>query len=671
MSEYSKTSSGASHRFIFAVVVTFAVIVILSTWFVIKESRSDSLKLLTSQGTAFTEALAQAAENAIISESFYELLLQKRFNELTVEIVTIDYKSDEQELVRFALNHNLFSVSIFDKNSDLITAGIAGGIRSQLPEFVYGEVEELFENQETNYFLLLEQGDTPGDAVHYYLELTNDLEHVIALAIDAQYYISALSETQIGFLIQNMSREKGVEYILYQTNEGIIFASEKPGDILAIESDPFLQQALKQDTISNRIFEFQEKNVLELVRPFTIDNYPIGLFRVGLSLDGYYSVSRGFDFQMITVSVILFGLLLVVVLYLSGRVKRKELSRQYKQIKSITDKIFEEMRTGVAVIDNSGTITLCNNSFDRIIGKKDCIGNKWSKLIPPNDKLLSNIIELSSVEGDSETTNIFGGEQKTLLVSASQLSSDSKDNSTIVVIYNITRMKNFEKEAARKERLSEMGDLAAGVAHEIRNPLNTISIAAQRLAGEFKPQENSEEFVSFTKQIRSETMRLNEIITKFLALAKDRQVKFEKIDLSKLMEEFVSFILPEAEKLQIDIIANIGTDLSVEMNPDDLQKVLSNLFNNAKEAFDNQPEKKISISAFGKDDKVMIKFEDNGPGIPKENYDKVFTPYFTTKEAGTGLGLPTVYKIISELGGEVKVTESQLGGAGVEITLSR
>ncbi|RKX18269.1 MAG: hypothetical protein DRP35_09545, partial [Candidatus Zixiibacteriota bacterium] len=369
--------------------------------------------------------------------------------------------------------------------------------------------------------------------------------------------------------------------------------------------------------------------------------------------------------QIITFAIILFGLLVIASLYLRGREKRKEISQQYQQIKSVTDKIFDEMRTGVAVLDNIGTISLCNHAFDAIWGVRECIGSKWSDIIPEDDIILNDLLENNERGSESEITNIFNGVTKTLLISSSKI--EANPDSTVIVVYDITKLKQYEKDSARKERISELGDLAAGVAHEIRNPLNTISIATQRLAAEFEPTDNKQEYHDFTSQIKSETKRLNEIITKFLALTHDHKKYNNKINLSEILEGFIKFISHETNQLKINLISEINKDLIINGNIDEVKQVFTNLYNNAKEAINKKTNKQIKISAIRNDQQVLIIFEDNGAGIPIENYDKIFTPYFTTKEAGTGLGLPMVYKIINKMGGEVKVSKSDLGGAKILI----
>jgi two-component system sensor histidine kinase PilS (NtrC family) len=256
-----------------------------------------------------------------------------------------------------------------------------------------------------------------------------------------------------------------------------------------------------------------------------------------------------------------------------------------------------------------------------------------------------------------------------LLVATSPLQLDNTElNGTVVVVYDVTRLKQFEREAARRERLSEMGHLAAGVAHEIRNPLNTISIAAQRLASEFTPDQNPEEYAGMTSQIRQEAIRLNEIITRFLTLAREEKKRFQPVAIDSLIEEFVHFIMPEAEKLKIELSIDLASASTIQADEGSLKQLFTNLFNNAKEAL-NGKAGRIRIVTKLVDGKVQIYLADSGHGIKASIREKVFTPYFTTKDAGTGLGLPTVHKIISEMNGDITVTDSDLGGAEFVITL--
>jgi len=673
MAEREKTSSrGIEKHFVTIIIVALAVAVFVITLVGIKENRSDSLKLLVYQGTAFVEALTEAANNAIESEQFFDYLVHQRYSELLVELAQQELSTiTDEQLARLAFDHGLYGIFVYAEDTVPLAGSIVRGPVARPPEFVVAEISQLMANPENNYILLLDAGDDPDKMVHYYVEISNSMDRVFLIMADALYYVDALSQTQIGYLVQKMAGEKGVEYIIYQSTEGIIFSSRRTASLLAIESDPFLSEALDSDSVRYREYEFEDGVVLELVRPFSTTNYPFGLLRVGLSLENYASVSRGYDLQMIALSVFLFVLALVVILYLQARRRRKEIAREFRAMKSISDKIFEQMKTGVAAVDAEGNLILANEAFERILGRTAEAGRKWDELVAIHDLSFAGIMASREQNIEREFSLQSGGEKRWLLIAISKLTGEQGAVSGIVaVVYEITHLKELERKSARKERLSEMGNLAAGVAHEIRNPLNTISIAAQRLASEFAPQTNSDEYLSFTRQIRDETKRLNEIITRFLALAQEQKDRQRTVNLGALVNEFVSLSKYEAENLSIEFQVSVNSSIELKADPDALKQVLSNLFNNSKEALRGKAGK-VRIDGKQNEGSVRLSFADSGPGIPREKRDKVFTPFYTTKGSGTGLGLPTVYRIITDLGGDITIEDSDLGGAAFVMTFPR
>ncbi len=667
MSQNRDIQSRLDQRSTAVIIVALAVVVLIFTWISTSQSRKDSFQLLVRQGAAFTTSLAEASRNAIEAERFYDRLVQRRYGDLIATLLGNRQYSSNQGLYEFVRDHELLGVWLYERDSTGIIRSEAGSAKIQLPEFVRLEADTLALSQVPQFVQLLDAQEERGEVALYYIQLTDSLNRVIILAADGKSYQAALEQTGIGYLSQRMAREEGVEYIIYQATDGIIFASRKPGELLAIESDPFLQNALKSDTTCNRIFEFQGEDVLELVHPFSTADYPQGVFRVGLSLRGYNAVSRGFDWQMIILSIVLFGLVITAILYLNSRRKRREITLEYSQIKSLTDRIFEQMETGVAVIGRNGVIQYANRAVERALDKSAIVGQRWENAV--GDARLAGIGSVDQSKGETEVSMLQSKEPRTLLVAWSRVDfEERKDSATVLVVNDVTKIRQFEQDAARRERLSEMGNLAAGVAHEIRNPLNTISIASQRLATEFTPSERQEEFRQFTQSIRNETKRLNDIITRFLALARVEKKRYQRVDLKETVEASLALAEVEASRLGISISIDIPADIAVEADPDALKQVFINLFNNAKEAAGGKP-LRVRIAAERIEKRIIVRFSDNGPGIPAELHERIFTPYFTTKEAGTGLGLPTVYKIISEAGGEIRVDSSFEGGAQFEITL--
>lgn len=647
------------------VVVLLALLVFVFAWVGMRVSRADSLSLLVMQGTTFTEALANSSRNAIASESFYDHLVHRRFSEIVANLsdIPLDGKADES-LQQIAQRHDLRAAFICDLDGSTIVSTPNNGEYGSLPDFVIEEIRALADDPESYYVLLFYQGGDVGQADHYYLRLANTLDRVFVVVADALYYAEGLSQTQIGYLVQSMAREAGVEYIIYQSTDGIIFASRATGQLLAIESDPFLAAALEGDTIVHRQYRFQDRDVLELVRPFATDEYPFGLFRIGLSLDGFYAVSRGFDRLMAVLAIAMFGLLLFGLLYFNSRQKRRQISRELRDIKSSTDVIFDQMRTGVAALSPDGTIVIANRAFEKILGVRDVLGRLWDEVVTIPELHLGEVGEWQRFSEEREIVTGADGRSKTLLVAASEVALGEKSPSgLVVVVYDITRLKEIEQASAQRERLSEMGELAAGVAHEIRNPLNAIAIAAQRLAKEFIPDSNQDEYQAFTGEIRKEAQRLNDIITRFLALAQTGREVLSEVVLSEFFEEFGRLLKIEAGELNIRLEIEVQPHLAVRANSDRLRELFTNLFGNAKEALVRRSDGQVRISVQRVDIGVEIRFSDNGPGIELDQRDKIFTPYFTTKDGGTGLGLPTVHRIVSDFGGTITVGASESSGA--------
>ncbi|MCB2201485.1 PAS domain-containing protein [bacterium] len=666
----SKGESSFSLRALIVLVIGLAVAVGAMTWISIRDSREDSYELLVGQGVAFTEVLARACENAIVAGTFFDRLAEERYGSLAAALAEEPLEAiDDDRMLRFVRTYGILGAYVFDSDSTLRAGASGPGGRPVPPDWVIDEVEQLIAKPDVPFVLLIDQDQDGDDAVHYHLSLTNRLDRIIVIAASAHYHTLAMERTGIGYLVQQMAREQGVEYIIYHTREGIIFSSRSTGSLLAIESDPFLTDALQSDTVSSRVYDFQGKNVLELVRPFATEDYPIGLFRVGLSLDRFYAISRGFDQRMVLLAIALFALLVLALLYLNSRRRRHQITRAYSEMKSLTDKLLDEMRTGVAAVNPDGEISLANQAFEKILDVRDSVGRRWDDVLGDPRVACAPFLESRKPVEEKEIERRTKDESRDLWVIMSRIEG-AGEAVMVAVIYDITRLRVAERRSIRRERLSELGNLAAGVAHEIRNPLNTISIAAQRLASEFTPTDDVDGFREFTRTIRSETSRLNEIITRFLALAREQKAGLSSVDLGRVIEDSVRLLRPEAENMGIEIVSSVEADLKLDANPDRLREVLLNLFNNAKEALNGTPGR-ISIRAYQSPGGVVIRFGDSGPGIPEAQRDRVFTPYFTTKDSGTGLGLPTVHAIVTEIGGEVHIEQSELGGAEFVLEFSK
>lgn len=661
MTPPSPGSNITHNRLLYLVIaVIVAVIFAAFTWFSIRESRKDSYRLLVLQGKSFTESLAAACNNAVVSQNFYERLSRHRYSELVSLFADLRGRAGSGfEWRSFVDIHNVDGIAVFDTSSEMVMGGVGG---SDLQTRVQNEVRKLFDVPDSHSVLLTvqESGEAPS---HIYLEIASTLDEVTAITGDASLYVSAVTTTGIGPLIQRMAREEGIVYIMYQTPEGIVFSSRNVGDVLSIASDPFLSKAHEGDSIAYRQNEFQGEPCLEMVRPFSTGEFPFGIFRVGLSMRDYYKVLRGFDTQIILLAVASFALIVTGLLYAYNRQEKRQITRDFRRMKALTEGVFEHMQTGVVVIGDDGRILLANKAFQQAVEEEVREGAIWQTL-----KTARQIDGLGA-PGASEREIVFHltGRDSILLVAKSEVVLEGNQRATVLVLSDITTLKEYEKTAARKERLSELGELAATVAHEIRNPLNTISIAAQRLAHETADKVSEPTVLPFTQVIRDEIRRLNEIVNRFLALTKESKLSRRTVDLRKLLFELETLWRPESESLGISLLLN-SEDIQVETDPDKLKAVLTNLYQNSKEALNGEAGS-ISCQIERRGNDVIINFEDSGPGIPDHLREKVFTPFFTSKSGGTGLGLATVQSRVEELGGRISIVPAALGGAGFAISL--
>jgi len=229
----------------------------------------------------------------------------------------------------------------------------------------------------------------------------------------------------------------------------------------------------------------------------------------------------------------------------------------------------------------------------------------------------------------------------------------------------------MERRLEKAERLSSLGMLAAGVAHEIRNPLNAISMAAQRLKRDFVPdnEAKSSEFQNLSGVIRDEIRRLNGIIEEFLSFSKSRRLELSNFSVTEVLQKIVQLMQEETASRGITIETRwLVTPAVIPMDINKLQQAFLNFIKNAMESMSGQGKITIKAEKEGKKD-IMISISDTGCGMTEEEIEKIFNPEYTTKEKGLGLGIPLAMEIIRGHGGDVRVISRRGQGTTFEIIL--
>ncbi len=240
------------------------------------------------------------------------------------------------------------------------------------------------------------------------------------------------------------------------------------------------------------------------------------------------------------------------------------------------------------------------------------------------------------------------------------------------IFYNqrghLQKVRSLEEEINRKERLSELGNMAATVAHEIRNPLNSVSIGLQRLKAEFTPTGDAEEYAHFLNLMQDEVRRLNTIVEQFLSLARPLTLNYEEIVVDEFLCEITALLAGEAKASNVDIELKVAPDLPpFRADRNYLKQLLLNLILNGVQATPGGG--KLSVEAVVEQESLRLNLIDRGVGIEPDNLTKIFQPYFTTKANGSGLGLAIARRIVEAHGGKISVESRPGQGSCFRVSL--
>ena len=347
---------------------------------------------------------------------------------------------------------------------------------------------------------------------------------------------------------------------------------------------------------------------------------------------------------------------------------------EFERLKEFSENIVESIHVGILAADLDDRVDSWNSQIERLTGisRTQAVGRKLSELLPED---LCEALDPSRAAGSVHNIYKFllrpsapGLDAVTLNIAAAPLiARDGAHIGRLIIFEDITDRAELERRLMQADKLSSIGLLAAGVAHEVNTPLAVISTYAQMLA---KQISGDTEKAPLLEKIAKQTFRASEIVNSLLNFSRTSTTEFAMVDLNKVISETVTLLEHQLGKAHIEVKLALDERLPrIRGNPGKLQQVFLNLFLNARDAMENGGTLAVK-TARSQDRQVRVTVADSGAGIAAENLTRIFDPFFTTKAAkkGTGLGLSVSYGIVKEHGGEIEAASDL--GAGTRFELS-
>jgi two-component system sensor histidine kinase HydH len=478
-------------------------------------------------------------------------------------------------------------------------------------------------------------------------------------------------------LLIETAQQPDIDYIIVTDNKGNIIADSDPaqvGDKYGLDLD-IGSLALSHEIRWRQVANPQGAGTFEVYRGF----FPQERFAqetkpaqnnfknkqtdmiifVGLDMAAIEKADKEDTRNTIIIALILLliGSSAIISLFLAQAyyLARTSLSR----ITIFSEALVKNMPIGLIALNDQGKIVTCNEKAQAVLEVPcgDALGKQALTLLPaPLKKILAELPAIGGfLERDIQLISAQGKEHIWEAVVAG-LMDEGIPAGRIMLIRDVTAIRQMENEVTRSRHLNSIGSLAAGVAHEIRNPLSSIKGFAvyfkERLAGNKEDEETADIMIA-------ETERLNRVIGQLIEFARPLELKKEKIQFMELVQHTLKLIDADAQKNKISVEIDAAVDLpQVEVDSDKIKQVLLNIFLNSLAALKDGG--KLTIEFVPGADSLAVIISDNGAGIKKLDLPRIYDPYFTSKPAGTGLGLAVVQKIMEAHGGRINV-ESEAG----------
>ena len=556
------------------------------------------------------------------------------------------------------LSGDIFHTSTNDRLVVVLAITIASFLFQPVREWIQGRLDHFFYRDRLDYRrTLIEFGRTLTNEVRLDPMLSSVMDRISQTLLVDRLAIFVEDEEQPGKL--KLARSMGVR--IHERLDLSFLDAERPE---MARGALFFESPRLAQNVNDSMRETLEQLDLNYYVPCRIREHCVAVLGLGKTVDGDFLSSD--DVELVQTIA---GYVAVALdnsqLYTSLEQKALEIAR----LKDFSENIVESLNVGVLAVDLTGTVESWNTRMEQLFGvsRQDAVGARLDALLPAE-----LAAEIAARRDEEQITGIYKqrlqhqGKTLTLNVSITPLVSKSGEHIGRLLLFDdVTQRERMEEQMSQTEKLTSLGLLAAGVAHEVNTPLAVISNYIQMLA---KQMPESDPRHSIIEKIVKQTFRASEIVNNLLNFSRTGAAETVNVDVNKVVEDTLALVSHPLKASQIQVVKNLSEDLpAVRGSANKLQQVFLNLFLNARDAMPSGGILEVRTNAHN--GSVEIEVVDTGAGIPRDHINRIFDPFFTTKASGrgTGLGLSVSYGIIKEHAGKVDVRSAPGKGTSFHV----
>jgi two-component system sensor histidine kinase HydH len=553
-----------------------------------------------------------------------------------------------------------------------------------MPIFTILTVENIHRQQENTVRLLVEEGAA------------------LIRSFEAGARTGMMGRMMGGFKLQHLltetARQPDIVYLMVTDGDGTIIAHsdlDQVGkvydhnlDFDQIARNPDVQWRRIRMTDGREVFEVYRRfdpiapnwhrsasrmgprgHMMPNVPPQQMEAPPREFIFVGLDSASILSAQRADTWHTIVMAAILLFVCLSGILLLFMAQGYRTTRASLVRIKAFSDNVVENMPIGLIALDDQRRIASYNQAAQSILGFETdtVVGRRAAQILPDQ---IAEEVEALTAAGDVVEKEIdcrlADGRLIPLALSASVLyDGDHRFLGFVLLLKDLREVTALRREIHRNQRLASVGRLAAGVAHEVRNPLSSIKGFATYFKQRYREKPEDQQVAGIMIQ---EIDRLNRVIGQLLDFARPIKVVAKAVAVPQLVADSLKLVEAQAKEKTIGIETILAPQLlTVFLDPDRIKQVLLNLYLNALDAMEAGGRLSVSAAAEDHNRWIVFRVSDTGHGISKENQSQIFDPYYTTKSTGTGLGLAIANNIVDAHGGRIEVDSA--AGEGTTVTV--